>query len=100
MPQGLQVWGEDGSLVVDVTSRLTKILGSVNTGTSSGSISLSNLPISGEIWYFSIGNFSSVPNPYAMPPKITLSGTTLSWYVESGIPNYLKAPATIFYGVR
>lgn len=48
--QGLQVFDSNGSCILDVTDRLTRVLGEFETGTSDGSISDSNLA-SGQPWY-------------------------------------------------
>lgn len=37
MPQGLQIWDENGVLTLDITSRLTRLEGSVSTGVVNGS---------------------------------------------------------------
>jgi len=37
MPQGLQIWDAAGVLQLDITTRLTRIEGTIQTGTTSGS---------------------------------------------------------------
>lgn len=49
--QGLQVFDASGVIVLDVTDRLTRVLGSFYTGTANGSIVDNNLS-TGIPWYF------------------------------------------------
>jgi hypothetical protein len=97
MPAGLQVWDAAGNLVVDITTRLSRFLGSVNSGTSGGSISVPDLA-QGTPFYFVIISGGAVPVG-SFGPEVTFSGTnntTMSWSFASG-----RTPlaATIYYGV-
>jgi len=51
MPQGLQVFDENGNLKIDITNRLCKVLGTLDTGFTAGSITDSNVQV-GDIWIF------------------------------------------------
>lgn len=79
MPQGLQCFNSSGTMILDVTDRLTKMLGSFTTGTVAGSLTDANIA-NGVFWY--------VMNPYVAGGNynflekqwlITCSGTTISW---------------------
>lgn len=79
MAQGLQCFDASGNLILDVTDRLTKILGSFTTGIVAGSLVDANLAL-GTFWY--------VMNPYVAGGNynfldkqwlVSCSGTTLSW---------------------
>lgn len=66
VPQGIQVFDENGRTVVDITDRLTQIVG-VKTMTkleTSGQIDIANNS-NGKVW-FSINMFGLQKNPYVM----------------------------------
>lgn len=97
MPQGLQVWDKNGVLTVDLTDRLGLAIGSVNTGTSNGSIQVpqfqGNTP-----FYYAL----SLSDNAASSPRISITGTTLSWtFVDITINGEVAArvPSNIFFGV-
>lgn len=80
MPQGLQVWDAAGNLIVDVTSRLGKILGVTDvTAGVDGSVTNAN---------FAAGSYFFVLTPIATystfrPTMSFNAGTnTLSWAWE------------------
>ena len=97
MPQGLQVWNENGVLQIDVTSRLGILLGNVDTGTSDGSITVSNFSL-GTPYFFATA-LSLIP-PYGLIPAVWVSGNTLNWQFIGGTPTSPKVNVRIFYGVR
>lgn len=82
MPAGLQVFDEKGKVLFDSTMSTTRIIGSVDTGTSSGSITVPEFA-EGQGWAviskintdvsgfgdLSLGNY----------PLIQIDGTALSW---------------------
>jgi hypothetical protein len=88
-----------GAVLVEITDRLTRVIGVVNTGTSPGSISVPGMA-TGLGW----GCVQEVPPPnpnivnrYRFP-RITISGTTLSW----DFPGTASLPAVacdVIYGV-
>lgn len=66
VPQGIQVFDENGKTVIDITDRLTQIVG-VKTMTkleTSGQINVANNS-NGKVW-FSINMFGLQKNPYIM----------------------------------
>ena len=73
MAQGLQVWDESGTLILDPSQRTVRIHGSRNTGTTAGSIVIDTSQ--GTPFYQAISRVSSVYRR----PSFTLSGNTLSW---------------------
>lgn len=91
MPAGLQVFDASGNLVTNITDRIGRVLGTIETGTSNGSVT----GVSG----FSTGT------PFKMcvtlsglgyyMPTVTISGTTLSWTFPSGG----QSECIIVYGV-
>lgn len=80
MPQGLQIWDDSGVLKLDVTDRLTRVLGEFDTGTVNGSISDTNLS-QGSPWYI-----SPVPLGFVNEASFTVSFTlsSISWSFGSG----------------
>ena len=82
MPQGLQVFDENGNMTLDVTDRLTRVLGEFQTGKVSGSITDSNLS-SGIPWYI-IKNSSDGRGYKYAPFLITFTSNGASWTFGSG----------------
>lgn len=96
MPAGLQSWNSSGRLTTDVGQRVGVILGSVNPGTTSGSITVPGLT-SGTPFYIvnnTAGSDAATNGYFNCVPSI--SGTTLSWT----FPNGYKYPCLITFGVR
>ncbi|MDP9528479.1 hypothetical protein [Pseudomonas protegens] len=84
-----------GEIVLDITDRLTRVLGTVETGTSPGSIQVPEFA-NGSGW---VTRFDVVADivTVGMRPVATISGTTLSWYFPSGYESFIGA--TLVYGV-
>ncbi|WP_303638827.1 hypothetical protein [Stenotrophomonas tuberculopleuritidis] len=92
MPAGLIAWDAQGRQILNLTDRLSRIIGDVNTGTSNGSISVPG---------FSTGDRFVIVLPVTgitLPPAVLSSGTTLAWSFDS-IPAEYRRACTIFYGV-
>lgn len=96
MPQGLQCFNASGSLVLDVTDRLTRILGEFTAGGSDGSLSDANLS-TGSPWYVLKNDNANQFNLITDSPiAITLSSSGISWtYGAYG----LRKSFTYIYGV-
>lgn len=80
MSQGLQVFDSSGNLMIDITNRLTRYIGIVDTGANSGQLTNDAL-VGGDLWISVIGmgagTFNnSQPIEY---PRIEKSGNTLTW---------------------
>lgn len=76
MPTGLQCWDESGALTVDLTSRMTRLLGSVNQGTA-GSRQEPALA-QGIPFVLPILDQNGLMYP-EFAPVPTISGTTITW---------------------
>lgn len=87
VPQGIQVFDENGKTVVDITDRLTQIVG-VKTLTKieeSGSI---DVPlISGAKVWFNINLYGLYENPYAM----WVDGNTIRYQILKSKNDYIDA---------
>jgi hypothetical protein len=97
MTAGLQVWDESGNLVVDITDRLAKMLGTIYTGAVSGSASVPGLS-SGTPFYVATP-VSTDPTAMAMfAPAISLhqASEMISWTFEA---NKGQSPSYITVGV-
>lgn len=96
MPHGLQCFDENGNIVVDVTDRLTKILGSFETHGRNGSITDDRLE---GMDYWVVPEYSTMPfealgpNNWALP-VVARVGNTLSWVYQAR-----AVPLKFFYGV-
>lgn len=97
MPVGLQVWDSNGDISVDLSERLGLAIGVIDTGTSNGSISVpqfqGNTP-----FHYSL----ALADNSSTSPRVSISGTTLSWVFVDIIINGQLSPrvsSTILYGV-
>ena len=102
MAQGFQTFNEDGSVDVDVTSRLPRLLGTVSIGASqrTGRISNSGITPNTNIWWFLLSattNFSAGDRsvPTYEYPTITQGDGFLDWSFPSG----RNLACTLLYGV-
>jgi hypothetical protein len=99
MAYGFQCFNAQGQLIVDITDRLTRIIGEVYTGTSNGSINVPEFSLGGTPWVF-IQQDNTNNNQFQGRRQVraSVSGTTLSWTFE-GLTKWPANPATIQYGV-
>lgn len=101
MPQGLQVFDENGVCVLDVTDRLVKYLGVVQINGTNGSITNNELS-DGDLWYYPLNIKTPPPTPaihteYHMP-TITKNGKSISW--DYGLyPADKRLSMVLLYGV-
>lgn len=91
MAQGLQCFDANGNMTLDVTDRLTRVLGEFNTGTFSGSLTDTNLS-SGTPWYILRAAASSYSEASC---TISFGLQSISWTFGSGTP----ISKNITYGV-
>ena len=91
MAYGLIVRDGAGNIQIDTGTRLTRILGTFNTGVTNGSITDSNLSQGTPFWFIVDGYGSG--DGYTA--DISASGTTISWTI-TGSP---KIACNVVYGV-
>lgn len=80
----------DGTVQLDLSSRITKFLGTVTVTLGSGSISVPGFA-AGRAFYFT---FPSVDGINRTAPDVTISATTLSWTATAN-----SAGTQIGYGI-
>lgn len=100
MPQGLQVWDANGNLIIDVTDRLTRVLGEFYTGTSNGSVTNPGLT-TGTPWWIAIPTTNINVNNNNMAKYLTfsVSGSTLAWSFGAVYPIQVAINHKVIYGV-
>lgn len=102
MPQGLQVFDENGNCVLDITDRITKYCGSFKVNGTSGSLT-NEILREGELWYV----FKDIAEPKDSKPAISnivyvgpvieKRGNRLTWTYSNPPEQCLHG--TILYGV-
>lgn len=101
MPIGLEVYDANKKLIISVTDRITKILGSVYTNGAAGSISVPELS-KGKPWANSIVVDGGNAGPL-VGALVTISGTTISWSYNDGYnlppPLAVRKNSKITYGI-
>lgn len=105
MAQGMEVYDDNGNLLIDTSTLVGNVINSFTTTQKSGSITNSLLTTGTPFGFATIGSVpvreSHAPNFLEAPvwPTITISGNTLSWSWgdEESVPS--SSPLTIIYGV-
>ena len=101
MPQGLQVFDENGNCVLDITDRITKYCGSVKVNGTSGSLTNEMLR-EGDLWYVfkdivTPNDPVEINNIVYVGPVVEKRGNVLSWTYSNSPKQCLRG--TILYGV-
>lgn len=80
MPVGLQLWDEDGNLILDATTRLGRVYETFSSGTANGTRTFSALLDGGEPFFFVEDNSADLPlaQLYAYP-NVSINGGVVSW---------------------
>lgn len=92
MSYGLRIWNADGSVLVDITTRLSRIVNVVTLPAGgSGTIDLSAYP--GDPWFKRMP-ISATTIGYVSTPVVTIVGKTIQW------SNGSASNATLIYGIR
>ena len=109
MPQGLQVFDENGNLIIDIGTHITKALGEGDTGTTDGSIVDDRLN-DGAVWVLITERLSGDADvDYRETkrsrclPNFTNSGNTITWKFnhKTSISNmqYTDVRVKFLYGI-
>lgn len=75
MARGIQIFDESGNCIIDLTNKLTRILGSGRTNGTSGSLSDSNIQ-GNNCWAIATNSYTDA---IAIPPIFSTSNGVLSW---------------------
>lgn len=97
MPQGLQVWDASGNLIVDVSDRLTRILGTILVAAGSSGTVTDDGFLTGTPFPIAIRTNAGSPsfmNNTMVPPSITFAGNVMTYNVASPSGDH-----RIIYGV-
>lgn len=92
MAFGLVVKDAAGSVQIQYTSTLPRILGEFDTGTADGAVAVPSLA-GGEPFFFILGGGGVAS--YMNLPEIAVSGTTISWSFVSPVQ---RLSARVAYG--
>lgn len=93
MPQGLQCFDDNGNSVLDVTDRLTRVIGELETGVSDGSVYNESLTY-GIPWFIVIND--SAPWYTKASVQVSVANGTLSWSLST---TGQRSNNKIIYGV-
>jgi len=96
MPYGIRIKDEFGGVSVEYTDRLTRVLGSVATGTVDGSVFVT--PVAGGLPFFSLAGSQDFSFTSTITPTVMLSGNLITWtFPQFGVSN--RQSITVVYGV-
>lgn len=96
---GITIKTPDGRVLVDMTMKLSQTMGSVDTNSVNGAVTIPEPP-AGKSPYFIIVPLVDLQREKGKRPGVTLSGTSLSWaysYNTNGW-GYFSANCRIYYG--
>lgn len=100
MPQGLQVFDENGICILNLTERLTRYIGSINISGTHGEVRLSGIP-SADFWFacanIKIDGYTSPAQKELMVPGITYKNGVLHWDINV-LGDGKSFSATVLYG--
>lgn len=92
MSQGFQAYDEKGNLLIDVTTRLCRITGSVQIPAGdSGQLTVQNAS-QGQVWWMILPNVAS-----SYRPTVAVNGNVISWTPRAFVTD--PVAVTLFYGV-
>lgn len=83
-----------GVVLLEITDRITRTIGTISTGTANGSYSVD--PSLGVAFF--ICSVSSTFDAMQLVPKIYTNGNVISWVFDM-VPGYTPVPVIIQYGV-
>jgi hypothetical protein len=96
MPAGIQIFNADGSVHVDITTRLTKIIGALTIDGSAGSGSISHAAFSlGIPWVFPLGWVSGT---FGSLPVFVPYSDRIDWYYVN--PSGSRVGVDVLYGIQ
>lgn len=99
MIAGLRARKADGTVLWEISDRLNQFLGIVSsTGTADGSVTNAAFAEANAVPFCFVYSLSS--NPYLAQPKVTFSGSTLSWTWDGTSDVAFRTPCRLIYGVR
>jgi len=98
VPAGLQVFGPDGRLYVDMSSSISQHQGDVVTNAANGAIQMPPLP-AGKRRFYIIVPLVDAQQWRGKKPGVTQSGDIMSWsYQHSTWFGQFSANCRIYYG--
>lgn len=103
MPAGLQTFDKNGKVMVDITDRLTKIVGIKRFDVIEPSGSVTIPTTNNEyVWYFLNSYANGGPRPqsgFSNVYDLKLSGNVLSWTLKSDTAIGKRCQVAVIYGV-
>jgi hypothetical protein len=96
---GLTLKTSAGVVLVDMTMKISQMVGSVVTGGVNGSVAIPSPP-AGKTMFYIVVPLVDLQREKGKQPGVSLSGTTLSWaysYNTNGW-GYFSANCQIYYG--
>jgi hypothetical protein len=97
---GLTIKAKDGTVILDMTMKISQHMGSVDTNSTNGSVSIPAAPL-GKTLFYNIVPLVDLQVDKGKKPGVTISGVTLSWaysFNTGGGWGYFAANCRIYYG--
>jgi len=100
MSQGLQVWDDSGNLVFSDEFFAIRILGSITTGVSNGSIYIPELAEDPSPAFVFSTEAPANLSVFTITPDVSVSGATISWVFNASSTGIFKRVSMkVYYGV-
>lgn len=101
MPEGLQIFRDDGAILLDGDHRITRYVAPVYLSGQDGSVPVPGL---GTVWWSFQGEAvftrKNLDQRGTSLPRFNVSGSVLSWYYPRNAPNGAEiVNGWLFYGV-
>ncbi|HFF6009611.1 TPA: hypothetical protein ACGCGV_000990 [Stenotrophomonas maltophilia] len=93
----MKVWNPDGTLKFDITTRLTRKTGEVQTGNQNGYVDIPNQ--GNDIFFFIVSNDSSQPTRGVPVIAVNKSQTATTGRISWTFTENIRTPCTIHYGL-
>lgn len=93
MTSGVEIFNKKGQRIFDGTCRLPKLIGMINAGIDSGSLTVKTSKESSGVWAYAFNSVDYV-NSRSQAGIVSVSGKTIYW----SNPFHYKVPMTIYYG--
>lgn len=95
MPAGLETWDEFGRQTLQITDRLTQVLGMFDTGTADGAVSVPSTGAGNEVWaqFIPYGTVTTYNNAL---PEFYVEGSTIRWQFSTSTSLFRQGGLVIY----
>lgn len=97
MPAGIQTWNVNGAMTLDLTERLTLVMGTAYANGNNGNQYIGPLP-AGNFWALAYPTRDNLTGFYTIP-EVSYSGDYVRWVYDQQGGSIGNTPANIIFGI-